>query len=180
MNMPMIKFGGFDNTNIAICPITINFWKRNNTPKEKYDSSRFEVEKLLRILHCFYSLPDFEVDNPTMNKDLVHSFYSVAIRIFTDFGLEESLECISRYFTVSRISNRWELIRFFHEESINIKRNDARYRLGFRGIYLAISQNKEAINIKYAAEINRLLEPFYLNYKHREFFITGLRFNCLK
>lgn len=174
--MMHIKFGGIDSSFLTFFPITINIHQQGQKDKEDQNQScsNIEVYHLLRMLHNFCSLPDFSLANSTMDKELVFAFYSTAIKIFSDFKMENHFVAIKRYLMAEGIKNWCELIPFLHRESVFIIRNDSRYRMGFRSLYLAVSHNKEKINAEYVYEINRLLKPFIDNYKYKELFISGL------
>lgn len=143
------------------------------------DGDLLTLEKLQVIspFASFCALPDFEVDNPTMNISLVVPFYNAAKRLVYDLKYtSDEFNYCKRNYMVNDVSDKLELLDYLSMERDNITRNDSRYYMGFRSFYFALRQNLNKIDLEYIAGINKILTPFYLSYKHKELFIPGLEF----
>lgn len=175
-----INFNGIRNSFGSINLININF----DRTQKKYSISTFRKKEfdfgkyiVISKYANFCSLSDFEVPDATMNKLLVESFYNVAIKLTKDFEFTDSqFEYFKNNFLAKGVVNKFELIEYMTIEKIQINRNDSRYYLGFRSIYSVINDNSEIISYEYLAKINKMLEPFFSSYKHKELLTFGLSF----
>jgi|GEM_PF-3945556 len=145
----------------------------------RYQGDYHILEKLQLIAPYahFCALPDFEIEEPTMNKYLTAPFYDAAKRIVNDlkYSATEFDYCKKNYLA-DNARTKLELIDFLSEQKYNPQQNDSRYYLGFRSFYFAFRQNIGEIDFDYIAEINKIMTPFYVSYKHKELFIAGLDF----
>jgi len=129
---------------------------------------------LLLPISRFYLIPDFEVENATMNDCMLASYFAVVNKILIDFEIEKDFSYHAENFGFKKAQTKKELIMLLKNEQLSPSRNDSRYRLGFRSISSIINDNISTIKPSYIKEINLILEPFFLNYRHKELFIPGL------
>ena len=175
-----INFNGIKNSygSVGLMNFIFNF-KKVNLLKSNKNENEFDSGKhhLISNYSSFCSLPDFEVQNPTMNKLLIRSFYDVVIKLTKDFEFTVSqFDYYKKNFLAINARNKLELIEFLIVERENIKPNDSRYYLGFRSIFFVLNNNSEIVNYEYLEGINNMLEPFFSSFKHKELLTFGLSF----
>ena len=71
------------------------------------------------------------------------------------------------------VTNIKELIHFLELQKSNFKRNDSRYRLGFRSLWFIINENLSSITLEDIANFNKKLKPFYKYYAHPNRLVFG-------
>ena len=175
-----INFNGIKNSFGSVGFMNFNFnLRKGNKLKFNKTETEFDWGKhyLISKYSSFCSLPHFEIHNSTMDKLLVRSFYNVAIKLTKDFEFTKSqFDYYKKNFLARNVRNKLELIEFLIVEREKIKRNDSIYYLGFRSIYCVLNNNSEIVSYEYIAEINRMLEPFFSSFKHKELLIFGLSY----
>lgn len=174
-----INLSGVRNTFGSFSLFNFNFINSNGEKHkkevQKNEKIDFGKNHIISIYSRFCSLPDFQVENPTMNKILVHSFYNVAIKLTKDLDLTDSqFNYYKKNFLAKNVRDKSDLIEYLINEKLRINKNDSRYYLGFRSIYFILNQNINIINYKYLSEINKMLTPFFISFKHKELLIFGL------
>lgn len=155
-----------------------NFLKKEESGL-RYQGDYFTLEKLQLISPYahFCALPDFEIEEPTVNKYLTIPFYDAAIKLVNDLEYSDNdFDFCKKNYLANHTQNKSELVDFLSEQKYNIQQNDSRYYLGFRSFYFALRQNLSKINYEYLVGLNRIISPFYLTYKHKELFTPGLVF----
>ncbi|TCI93799.1 hypothetical protein [Tenacibaculum sp. M341] len=151
--------------------------KEQEIIREKGDDLILYKLNLISPYADFCELPDFEINNPTMNKVLTTPFYNAAKKIVFDLKYtDDEFKYCKENFLAKEVNDQLELIDFLTENQTNLKQNDSRYYLGFRSFYFAFRQNIDVIDYEYISAINKTLTPFFTNYKHKELFIPGLDF----
>ncbi|GAO31729.1 hypothetical protein [Geofilum rubicundum] len=149
--------------------------REEETLKKEGEFVTLEKLQMISPFSVFCTLPDFEVDNPTTNENLVLPFYDAAMRLICDLSYSpDEFNYCAKNFQAQNVADKLDLIDFFSLQKNFVAQNDSRYRLGFRSFYFALRQNLDNIDFDYIASINKTLAPFYLNYKHKELFIPGL------
>lgn len=151
--------------------------KEEENIREKGDILTLEKLNLISPFSIFCALPDFEVDNPTMDKQLTSAFYNAARKLVFDLKYtEDEFNYCKKNYLAYQVTNKSELIDFLIEQRDHLELNDSRYYLGFRSIYFTLRQNINNVDYEYISEINKILTPFYMYYRHKELFIPGLEF----
>lgn len=139
------------------------------------DELSISKSMLLMPISRFYLIPEFEIENSTMDQSLLNAYFEVVFKLIHDFGIKvENFEYHARNFGFPTVDNQDNLLIELNKEQKDPSRNDSRYRLGFRSIWVILNDNIDVINPNYIGEINKILTPFFLHYKHKELFIPGL------
>lgn len=148
-----------------------------NNLRHQEDYVTLEKLQLISPYAFFCALPDFNIEKPTMNKYLTDPFYDAAKKIVSDLNYSESdFDYCKKNYLATNVRTKIELLDFLIEQKYNTNRNDFRYCLGFRSFYFILRQNLNKIDYKYIAEINKIITPFYLTYKHKELFTPGIEY----
>jgi hypothetical protein len=149
--------------------------KKNQT---YLDNKMYKLMFLLPIAR-FYEMPDFEIEESTMNKKLVDAYFNVLIKLLRefDFGNQRSIKYHAGNLNVSNAENKDQILGSVLREKKYPTRNDSRYRMGFRSIYTLLYDNIDKIDAFYIMEINSMLKPFFNAYNHKELLIPGLELN---
>tara|TARA_Y100000589_G_scaffold330539_1_gene380493 strand:+ start:252 stop:788 length:537 start_codon:yes stop_codon:yes gene_type:complete len=174
------KLGSFENSFVSINVLNLNVLSKNNISTDSNKTNSFDLYKLhlLSLISKLYETSHFEVDNPTMNIELVKSFYNVAIKLTIDLDVTPSqFEYYKLNFGAKNISGKSELTEYLINQRNNISTNGSRYLLGFRSVYFILRENIEKIDCEYFLQIIKMLKPFFVNYKHKELFIPN-HFSC--
>lgn len=120
---------------------------------------------------------DFNIEEATMNNELVIAFYELAIKLTKELSLtNERFEYYKKNFGTRSANNKIELVNFLQSQKANIIRNDSRYKMGFRSIYTILNDNLDKLDVDYILSINKQLQPFYSIYKRHELLISGCTF----
>ncbi|TCI93596.1 hypothetical protein [Tenacibaculum sp. M341] len=173
-----ISFGGIKNTLSSISLISFKFEINKNKVEQYNNEFDWGKVELIAPISRFYEIPDFDVENSTMNPDLVIPFYNVVMKLIIDFDFTDGeFEYFKSNLGLKEARNKSELIEGVITKKDNITRNDSRYRLGFRSVYYILNNNLEDISYEYVWELNKILKPFFTSYKHKELFVTGLSLN---
>jgi hypothetical protein len=150
-----------------------------NKDNQSHLNNRISKACLLLPIARFYELPHFETENPIMNKELVNSYLDVAIKLVSEFDLGDKnlFKYHARNFMAPNVQNKDQLLGYLLREREYPIHNEARYRLGFRSIYVLLYDNIDKIDTFFISNINSILEPFFKSYRHKELFIPGLALN---
>ena len=142
---------------------------RNRKNKEIEPTCDLEKYFMLANISRLYSIPEFEMDNPTMDKELINILYDVTNELLLKYSVdsEHRMQYIASNFNVNT-NDRIELISALEEERNNPNRDDSRYRMGFRSVYVLISDNIDKIKKSELKEILEKLKPFFDNYKRKD------------
>jgi len=139
-------------------------YKKGDKPKP-IDDLYFIKMRLINKIATVQQVPNFNLDNPTMNPYLIDSFYKTAIKVLQDISIDPKyFGYIKKNFSAYSVNNISELIGYLKHEMKEPKRNDSRYYMGLRSIYFVLRQNISAINVDYIDSVNNSLTPFYENY----------------
>lgn len=138
--------------------------------KEKKVRPIFDLEKnyMLTNICRLYEIPEFEIENPTMDKKLINILYDISIELLLKYEVQHDhrMQYIARNYSVNT-SDRITLINALKEERNNPNRHDSRYRMGFRSVYVLISDNIDCIQKEELRQILARLNPFFDNYRHK-------------
>ena len=141
-------------------------------PKKIEKKPEFDLHKnyLLDNICCLYEIPKFNIDNPTMNKELLTTLYEVSIDLLLKFHKSDknNIEYIASNYSI-KTNDVHSLIDFLEKELRSPSRNDGRYRMGFRSVYILISNNLEEIEVNELKDILNKLTPFFKSYVHKEY-----------
>jgi hypothetical protein len=139
--------------------------------KNKNEES-FDLEKYYMLCNIgrLYEIPDFEIDNPTMNEELINVFYDLSIELLLRYNTlsEDRMRYLARNYSVDT-SDRITLIEELEKERRSPSRHDSRYLLGFRSIYVILSDNIDGIDKQELIQILAKLKPFFNNFSHKEY-----------
>lgn len=120
---------------------------------------------------------DFNIEEATTNKELVVTFYNLAIKLTKELSLtDKRFDYYKRNFGAYNTNNKNELVVHLQFQKANITKNDSRYQMGFRSIYTILDDNFDKIDADYILSINKQLQPFYSVYKRHELLIPGCTF----
>ena len=146
---------------------------------KRKESDNFSKICLLLPISRLYQFPKFEVEEPTLNKDLLKSYFDVSIKIINDFGLgdESKFKYHAKNFRASSVHNKDQLLGYLRREKEYPTQNDSRYLLGFRSISVILEDNIDKIDVHYITNINSKLQPFFSSFKHKDLLIPGLSVN---
>jgi hypothetical protein len=141
------------------------------------DSCKIAKTALLLPISRLYELPQFNIEDSTMNEELLKAYFEVAIKLVTEFDLGDDnlFKYHASNFLAFSVQNRNELIGYLKREQQNPTENNARYRLGFRSISFIMENNLDKIDTFYISYINSKLQPFFSSFKHTELLINGLK-----
>lgn len=172
MNMLNINFSGIKNSFGTINLINISLDGKKNSTRDLIKSTKefdYGKNQILMNFSNFCGLPHFEIANATMDKLLVRSFYDVIIKLTNDFDYTISqFEYFKNNLLAKGVKTKTELVGYLITEREQINQNDSRFYLGFRSIYSVLNNNIENVSYEYLAEINQMLAPFFVSYKHKE------------
>ena len=142
------------------------------------DNKMYKLWLLLPIARL-YEMPYFEIEESTMNEKLVDAYFNVLIKLLRkfDFGNQRSIKYHAGNLNVSNAENKDQILGSVLREKKYPTRNDSRYRMGFRSIYILLYDNIDKIDVFYILEINSMLKPFFNAYKNKELLIPGLDMN---
>lgn len=116
----------------------------------------------------------FNIEEATMNNELVMAFYELAINLTKELSLtDERFEYYKKNFGTHSANDEIELVNFLQSQKANIIKNDLRYEMGFRSIYTILNDNINKLDVNYILSINKQLQPFYSVYKRHELLISG-------
>ena len=107
---------------------------------------------------------------------MVRIFYDVAIKLTEELPIKCHFRYYADNFSAYDVRNVGQLIEFFKFNKENVNRDDSRYRMGFRSIWVILDDNLANIDEFYICEINKLLQPFFMLYAHKELLIPGCEF----
>lgn len=129
----------------------------------------YEKNYMLANICKLYEIPDFEIENPTMNSTLINIMYDLSIELLLKYTVvpKHRMEYIAKNYSVYT-SDRLTLINELKKMRNNPERHDSRFRMGFRSVFVLISDNIENIDKFELKEILYKLRPFFENYSHRD------------
>ena len=135
-------------------------------------SRKFDIEKfrLLTNIDFLHQIPKFDIEDPTMNKELVNLHYILTIEYLSKFEIENDhrLRYLSGNHGITA-NSRLDLIEQLEAERKSPRRNGSRYCLGFRTLSCILSDNIDQITVDELKELTYRLKPFFLNYSRKDF-----------
>ena len=133
--------------------------------KPVYD---YEKNYMLANICKLYESPNFEIENPTMNRTLINIMYDLSIELLLRYTVpNHRMRYITKNYSINT-SNKLTLINGLEEERNNPDRHDSRFRMGFRNVFILISDNLEKIEKAELKEILNQLKPFFNNYSRKD------------
>lgn len=146
---------------------------------ERKEHENFSKLCLLLPISRFYQVPIFDIEESTLNKILLKSYFEVAIKLLTDFDLgdESKFKYHASNFLASSVHNKDQLLGYLIREKEYPTQNDSRYLLGFRSISVLLEDNLDKIDVNYILNINSKLQPFFSSFKHKDLLTPGLSIN---
>lgn len=123
---------------------------------------------MLTNIRRLYEISDFELKNPTMNKQMINILYDLSIELLLRYDLTPNhrIRYVASNYS-KNTDNTIDLISALSEERNNPQRHDSRYRMGFRSIFVLISDNINKIHKNELQDILNKLKPFFENYSHK-------------
>lgn len=139
--------------------------------REKVLTPEVEWEKryMLTNICRLYEFQQYEIDNPTMDKKMINIMYDLSIELLLRYDVREHcrMEYIASNYSVRTI-DRMALINALEDERDNPKRHDSRYLMGFRSVFVLISDNLRQIGREELKQILIRLRPFFDSYSHKD------------
>ena len=106
-----INFSGIKNTLSSISLMNFNFEINKNRIPECDNEFDWGKMELISPISCFYENPDFDIENPTINPELVIPFYNVVIKLIIDFDFtDKEFEYFKSNLGLKDARNKLELI----------------------------------------------------------------------
>jgi hypothetical protein len=161
---------------LNIAKILPNRFSRFNERKEQDNLSKIG---LLLPISRLYLIPNFDIEEPTLNKDLLNSYFEVVIKLLNDFDLgdKSNFNYHVSNFLASSVHNKDQLLGYLTREKEHPTQNNGRYLLGFRSISVILEDNLDKIDVHYISNINSKLQPFFSSFKHKDLLVLGLSIN---
>jgi hypothetical protein len=161
---------------LDVTKIVPNRSYRFNERKEQYNLLKI---CLLLPISRLYLMPNFDIEEPTLNKVLLNSYFDVVITLLDkiDLGDESKFKYHASNFLAPSVHNKDQLLGYLKREKEYPTQNTARYLLGFRSISVLLEDNLDKIDVNYILNINSKLQPFFSSFKNKDLLIPGLSIN---
>lgn len=145
----------------------MRLFKMKQKPQYEDSLERFQVLGNIAKLH---ELPNYTIDNATMDERLVQIYFDLSIRLNQELSVpSENFDYHRGNYQVNEVDNMDELIGYLKRERKVPSRNDARYELGFRGTFNLLHWNKSELSNSYLLDVYDELKPFFDAFEHKEY-----------
>ncbi|PKQ62909.1 hypothetical protein BZG01_16630 [Labilibaculum manganireducens] len=162
--MEKLLYAGVINTISSLIKKSYQLLKKSRKPN-RYEEKNYMITNICRL----YEFPKFEIEDVWKNGELRKVFYEVSIDLLKKFKVKDThrLEYISKNFGV-RTNNQGELVKELKRKLNDSNDTDFPYKLGFRSIYVLISDNMKKVKEEDLFLILRKLKPFFKSFKYPE------------
>ena len=145
------------------------FKKENRTPETKEPSVDYKKNYMINNLATLCEIARFDIPNATMVKKFTDIFYDLSIELILDYEFESNdrMRYISKNYGMDT-SDKLSLINKLEKDRNNLQRNDCRYELGFRSLYVMMADNIGKFNAGQIQEVLRKLRPFFESFERKD------------